>query len=103
MSEVRLPAPVKATVDLKLLDQSWEAGTVFAPGAFALVKDPVDGIFLMCPCGCRDIRHLPIGGKGWTWDGSRDLPTLTPSILMRDIRGGVHWHGFLTAGFFTQA
>lgn len=103
MSEVRLPAPVKASLDDALAEQSWEAGHPFLPGAFALLNEPVNGVFFVCPCGCRDIRYLSIGGKGWTWDGNRDSPTLKPSILMRNARGGVHWHGYLSAGTWLQA
>lgn len=103
MTEVRLPGPVKASIDDALAEQSWEIGHSFAPGALALINDPVDGAFFVCPCGCRDIRYLPISSRGWNWNGSRDLPTLTPSILMRDTNGETHWHGFLTAGFWTQA
>lgn len=31
----------------------------------------------------------------WTWDGSREAPTLTPSILHH---GNPEWHGYMTKG-----
>ena len=75
------------------------------------------GIIFVCPCGkhsgeptgmiegklaTNGIRALPfenapgIGAK-WNWNGSEEMPSLTPSIL--DI-SECHWHGFLTDGVF---
>jgi hypothetical protein len=35
----------------------------------------------------------------WTWNGSKDCPTLTPSILVKAYEGWtLGWHGFLTDG-----
>lgn len=31
----------------------------------------------------------------WNWNGSKDAPTLTPSILHHSVP---EWHGYLTAG-----
>lgn len=64
-----------------------------------------------CPCGCGDLRAVDLEpGEGrrprWQWDGNRERPTLTPSILNYQMaegtgeRIGEHWHGFLTAGEF---
>ena len=33
-------------------------------------------------------------GSHWNWDGNRDAPTITPSIL--DVVTG--WHGYMRAG-----
>jgi hypothetical protein len=47
-----------------------------------------------------DIVNLPLSGEGrpvWQWDGSREAPTLSPSILVRT-SGKERWHGFLRAG-----
>lgn len=44
------------------------------------------------------IRHDPArGGQHpvWQWDGNREAPTLTPSILHHSRQ---EWHGFLRAG-----
>lgn len=40
----------------------------------------------------------PEMGPSWNWNGSLDAPTLSPSL-----HAVGHWHGFLKAGFFTQA
>lgn len=53
-----------------------------------------------CPCGCG-LRASILVGNGfkpadspsWNWNGSREKPTLQPSIHHRD-----HWHGWLTDG-----
>jgi len=50
-----------------------------------------------------DIVVLPIvpqdNKAAWQWDGNREAPTLSPSIL---VHGGkeqpARWHGFLRAG-----
>ena len=63
-----------------------------------------------CPCGCGALRAVNIKPYGethslWSWDGNRETPTLSPSILIYQLndsgeRIGEHWHGFLTAGVF---
>jgi len=43
------------------------------------------GGFLLfwCP-GCDEAHGIPVdGSRGWKWNGSLDLPTVTPSILVR--------------------
>lgn len=83
------------------------------PGAleFYTAKDRADaGILFMCPCGCGEMFGVAVhpdgGSPAWTWDGNREAPTLTPSILIYQLekgtgaRVGEHWHGFLTAGHF---
>lgn len=60
-----------------------------------------DHIFIHLPTG--DFARLPIdancreewGDPCWQWDGNRENPTITPSILMR---GMGEWHGYMTAG-----
>lgn len=69
---------------------------------------PDAGLLFGCPCGCGDMRSVKFRtNEGrrptWDWDGNRDRPTLTPSILIyqMDETGkiiGEHWHGYLTAG-----
>jgi len=43
---------------------------------------------------------IPIAGPGaWQWNGSKELPTLTPSILVKDNPDwSIGWHGYLTDG-----
>lgn len=71
--------------------------------------DPDVVLMFGCPCGCGEVGvvHLkPMDGHPvWTWDGNREQPTLTPSILIHQLNDkgekiGEHWHGFLTAGEF---
>ena len=48
---------------------------------------------------------IPISDTGsdippvWKWDGNKEAPTITPSILVNSVPGwNPGWHGFLTAG-----
>lgn len=42
---------------------------------------------------------IPISDKGWQWNGNKDAPTLTPSILVKPYPKWTEgWHGFLTDG-----
>lgn len=64
----------------------------------------VAGIAFRCPCGCGYQAWLPVDQQdhphSWNWDGNRDAPTLTPSILQSGLP--CKWHGFLTAGEWRQ-
>lgn len=98
MSEVRLPAPVKATVVEDIDDAPGVAG------AIELRADIVgcEGVAMRCPCGCGRESWLALGREdhpSWEWDGNRDAPTLWPSVAFKD----GHWHGFLRAGMWVQA
>jgi hypothetical protein len=59
----------------------------------------VTGLTFRCPCGCGSIGgiHFALYNPRWTWNGDKDNPTCTPSILRGD---GCRWHGFLTNGVF---
>jgi hypothetical protein len=50
----------------------------------------------------KDVVILPIGGDRtpqWTWDGDKEFPTLSPSILVSDRPGWAKgFHGYLTRG-----
>lgn len=58
-----------------------------------------------CP-DCGEPAVIPIRlsvemtRKGWTWDGNREAPTLTPSIMRMS---GCRWHGFLQGGVWVWA
>ena len=97
------------------LDGIEDAEGKVPPGVFeyytasgASDSDAAAGILFGCPCGCGDLRTVGFDTHEsrrpkWHWDGNRETPTLTPSILIyqMDERGekiGEHWHGFLTAG-----
>ena len=116
MSEVRLPAPVAATLVPDVDDRA------DLPGAFgyyvhAATGDSVmRGLIYVCPCGCGVLHALPFhpltaddkrhGRAGWRFDGHRERPTLSPSILSHEggtKDGPTHWHGYLRKGFWTQA
>lgn len=70
-------------------------------GEYKIVGD--SDIVFCCPCGCGTVVSLPIGTnsldkrKPWGWNGNKEKPTLTPSILFLS---GCKWHGFLTDGVF---
>lgn len=67
-----------------------------AAGSAAWFGEEHLSLVFICPCGCQTVRSVPVtGDRKWTWDGNKELPTLTPSIL---IIGECGWHGFLTAG-----
>jgi len=63
----------------------------------------------VCPCGCKEIRSLPVkvGDKephSWKWDGDRIAPTFTPSIQHIPHKSGAcNWHGFMTKGEWVSA
>lgn len=49
------------------------------------VDDGHDGQkYLLFWCdGCKTHHQVPVNGRnGWTWNGSTDFPTLTPSLLV---------------------
>lgn len=56
------------------------------------------GFHFQCPCGCRSVGGVKVAPGGWTWNGSRDKPTVRPSVLLHDVDGAPHWHGWLTDG-----
>ena len=80
---------------------------------FSVYGDPEKskaGILFGCPCGCGQLKAVGfdthwMDGPLWHFDGDRDRPTLTPSILIFQLneqgaKVGEHWHGFLTDGEF---
>lgn len=64
------------------------------PGAIAFHNEPPLDIFFVCPCGCRKIGSVNLRAGGWTWNGSREAPVLSPSVFFEQGRLG-QWHGFL--------
>ena len=59
------------------------------------------GLIYVCPCGCGELRSVPIcrgattRANHWWWDGDTERPTLEPSILHLD---KCRWHGWLRNG-----
>lgn len=77
------------------------------PGEFFLTEpNEAEGgvrrLSFRCPCGCGDLCGIRVNDDGstrnyaWAWDGNKESPTTTPSILINKD----HWHGYLTAGVF---
>ena len=52
-----------------------------------------------------NIVVLPItGSSGWKWNGSREFPTLSPSILVHEQpEWNESWHGWLRNGILETA
>lgn len=52
--------------------------------------------------GCKDLHVIPVDGtRGWTWNGDRVNPTVTPSLLsdhVSDSGQTVRCHLFITNG-----
>jgi len=114
MVEVKLPAPVKATLaeshdQLRSIPGAIQYTTFYGEPDDA----PPTGLLHSCPCGCGLLgsvafRRLTPDAPGplWSWDGNKETPTISPSIGFyghNKISDGYHWHGFLQAGFFNQA
>lgn len=97
MSEVRLPAPVRA-IRVDSMGQSGPAG------AFKLFREDgprVAGLIYRCPCGCGALAPLyfkPAESPSWNWDGNENAPTLSPSVHHVG-----HWHGYLREGFWVNS
>lgn len=72
------------------------AFSYFTPEQAAAYGTP-DGLFFTCPCGCRRTGAVTLGVKGWSWNGDRDKPTVTPSVYFAPGEVG-EWHGYLTDG-----
>lgn len=75
-----------------------------APGEFFLLEmhgqpGVIGGMEFICPCGCGKAGFLGFEPYElhpcWKWDGNKEAPTLTPSVLQKS---GCKWHGYLTAG-----
>lgn len=57
-----------------------------------------------CP-GCGQKHAVSTGPNGWRWNGSREAPTLSPSVLVRGMVRDGKWddnatrcHSFVTNG-----
>lgn len=74
-----------------------------APGEFEYYTaygkgDAIAGMIFVCPCGCGSQGSLdfrPGQKPRWNWNGDKNKPTLTPSVLKTS---GCKWHGYLTEG-----
>lgn len=86
------------------------------PGSFYYYSRGEDlddaGIIHSCPCGCGKLCSLPLvkqQGPVWRLTGSREKPTLAPSVGIGAWDGetkeadGYHWHGWLRDGVWVSA
>ena len=78
------------------------------PGAFDFRGDPPMMMRFRCPCGCGDRRVITLrpgaagGSPSWEVSGSRDKPTLSPSLHLLGDDMRTHWHGWLRNGEFVS-
>jgi hypothetical protein len=94
----------RESCECKMVAAGYDALIAHGRGAFYWDEQDgnVIGICMLLPDGgyCR----LPLdGSRGWRWDGNREKPTITPSILQsaRDGETGQDielWHGFMRVG-----
>ncbi len=95
----------RASVPAVMVDDLDDA----AAGAFEFYSDSAGadaGIIFKCPCGCGSGSAMNFRAQerpAWSWDGNREQPTATPSMLIHQVDAsgaviGEHWHGYLTAG-----
>lgn len=49
--------------------------------AATLVRHVGNHVGFHCP-GCDDFHQVSTGANGWTWNGSLDAPTFSPSVLV---------------------
>lgn len=61
--------------------------------------DGRDALYWQCQ-GCEMPHRTPVDADGWTWNGSMDRPTLSPSVLVRFTRhdAAVVCHSFVREG-----
>ena len=92
----------------------WPEGKEYGIGAFCWGDNDHDGITYFTFFRPDKVWHnsggdpigvstIPVNTGKWTWDGNRDMPTISPSILNKTAVGGVDdwvetFHGFVTAG-----
>ena len=87
--------------DLNDLDTNGQKGDwIFVNDDTILILrwgDSVDDIAMMY------VSHTPKGNHPvWEWNGNKELPTLSPSILVHGHKGEpARWHGYLTNGKLT--
>lgn len=78
------------------------AGSLERAGDFSIEAED-RGLFYLCPCGCGAEGYLDFRSAenpqhpSWKWDGNREAPTLSPSILRTS---GCRWHGYLRDGWW---
>lgn len=96
------PVTNRESVDAFEIDgRGYEAIMGAGPGAFYF-DDDFELICIHLPGG--HYCAIPLdGSRGWRWDGNKEKPTITPSILQSLTWGPDKvyielWHGFMTYG-----
>lgn len=82
------------------LDELEETGKM---GDWCFINEDTSIVILYGNDHFKDIVILPISPlvskSPWKWDGNKEHPTLTPSILVYPYEGWTNgWHGYLTGG-----
>jgi len=67
--------------------------------------DSLASLLYHCP-GCGKLVSCSIkprqeNGPSWEFSGTKEQPTLKPSIIHDKTKGGCGWHGWLTNGVFS--
>ena len=79
----------KRAVSFRVVSKDQDTGTV--------------AVWFWCP-GCEDCHQFQVGGNAdgpkWVWNGSLDLPTFSPSLLVRygEGPGDKRCHSFVREG-----
>lgn len=96
MAEVKT-GPVTLTVVPEIVKDT-------APGAiqyWGQDSDAPTGFHFKCPCGCKAVGGVRLSGAGaWEWNGDKEKPTVSPSVLLYDRDMSSHWHGWLRNGIW---
>lgn len=99
MSEVKTQ-PVEAILVESIVADEAPAGAI---KFYETAEHKPAGFHFQCPCGCRSVGGVKVAGHGaWTWNGSRDKPTVRASVLLNNHDMSPHWHGYLTDGVWTS-
>lgn len=74
-------------------------------GLLMFLRYPIsDEVWKQCYPECEgqergDLAVISLSGDhAWQWDGNREAPTVSPSILVKGHGGEARWHGFMRAG-----
>lgn len=94
MAEVKTQ-PVTAVLVNSIVAEEAPAGAI---KFYKIAEHEPAGFHFQCPCGCRSVGAVNVAPGGWQWNGSRDKPTVRPSVLLYDADRKPHWHGWLTDG-----
>lgn len=98
MPEVKT-APVQAQLVDSIVADDAPAGSI---KFYKTADHEPAGFHFQCPCGCGKVGAVSVRPGGWEWNGSREKPTVRPSVRLKDGRDNSHWHGWLTDGIWSS-